>query len=539
MSKGKATGADEFRFRDHDQIGAADADQDSEFLNHCFVDTGALAVLLRTSDHRFLVLGGTGTGKTALLHELEKREDRTARLVPDSLALQHVCNSTLLSSLDELGVHLDVFYKMLWRHVLAVELLKLRFPENDGQNREGIFARLQRLFSHDSRKEQKAIEYLKRWGQHSFWEDSQYRVREITSKLESELNSKVDLGNLSAGARGALTQTKTKELVQSSQRIISEFQANDLGTLVDLVRGVMEDDQKKYFVLVDGLDEPWVEEKRKQPLVAALLASAREFSTKVETAKVVVALRDDLFEHTFRTARPAGFQKEKYDSSVLHLRWRGPQLLDVLDKRIGNLVRRRYTNRPVDHSDVLPPKVHGKNLDDFLTDHLRRPRDVIQFFNICIEEARGSPRLGVEALQKATGKYSRSRFHALGDEWATDFPNLRVLVQLFEGRAPSFKVSALSIEALCTSIGTQIASSTSPLERRLADQLCDSEALERAASEVAVAMYRIGLIGLKLSSYDETSWIETGGRDISAAEVEPDTSLVVHAAFRRALGVRD
>lgn len=68
----------EFKFRKHGNIGAHGAEEDTEFLEHCFVDNGHLDLLLESRNIKHIVVGRTGTGKTALLQEIEKRQiDRT------------------------------------------------------------------------------------------------------------------------------------------------------------------------------------------------------------------------------------------------------------------------------------------------------------------------------------------------------------------------------------------------------------------------------------------------------------------------------
>ena len=119
--------SDKFIFKKHDVIGYADAIEDSEFLDSCFVDRGDIAILTRCEDPRGVVVGRTGSGKTALLQRIKNSEERAIEVKPESLALSYISNSTILNFLFELGVHLDVFYKLLWRHVFSVEIIKHYF----------------------------------------------------------------------------------------------------------------------------------------------------------------------------------------------------------------------------------------------------------------------------------------------------------------------------------------------------------------------------------------------------------------------------
>ena len=120
--------SEEYKFRHTDQIGTAGAEDDREYLLDCFVDTGTLDMLKDISDHRQILLGRTGAGKTALLIKLEEDlSDQVIRITPENLALTYVTHSTILNYLSEIGVNLDPFFKLLWRHVLTIELLTKLF----------------------------------------------------------------------------------------------------------------------------------------------------------------------------------------------------------------------------------------------------------------------------------------------------------------------------------------------------------------------------------------------------------------------------
>ncbi|MFA6168939.1 MAG: hypothetical protein WC700_20100, partial [Gemmatimonadaceae bacterium] len=86
----------QFKFLRHDTIGTEGAEQDTEYLKECFVDTGDLAVLRNTREPRRIVVGRTGAGKSALLLLLAKVEQRVASIEPEQLALNYIANSTIL-----------------------------------------------------------------------------------------------------------------------------------------------------------------------------------------------------------------------------------------------------------------------------------------------------------------------------------------------------------------------------------------------------------------------------------------------------------
>ena len=113
-----------FVFKSNQFIGAAAAEQDHYFLSQCFVDTGELDTIRDCEDPRRLLIGRTGAGKTALLARLAEVEDHVINIEPESLALTYIANSNVLKFFAETGVKLDIFYRLLWRHVFCVEILK-------------------------------------------------------------------------------------------------------------------------------------------------------------------------------------------------------------------------------------------------------------------------------------------------------------------------------------------------------------------------------------------------------------------------------
>jgi len=132
-------------------------------------------------------VGRTGTGKTALLLRLLEIKERTINIKPESLSLSYICNSTIIAFLSSLGLNLDVFYKLLWRHVFAIEIIKLHFEITNDESLKSFKRKFLNLFM--NRKERNAMRYLERWGD-KFWEETEYRVKEVTKNLRIKLSLK-------------------------------------------------------------------------------------------------------------------------------------------------------------------------------------------------------------------------------------------------------------------------------------------------------------------------------------------------------------
>jgi len=534
---------DKFRFRKHDNIGAADAEGD-KFLSKCFVDTGDVEVLLDCADCRSIVVGRTGSGKTAILQRIVELEERAIDISPEGLSLSYVSNSTIINYLSSLGVNLDVFYKLLWRHVFAVELIKRHFKINNDTDLSSFWSRVSDIFR--NRKEQNAIKYLRKWGE-TFWEETEYRIKEITNELERAVSASLGAKYLSLGTSvdviRKLNEKQKVEVKQRAQSVINDVQVRQLTDIIDLLDEILEDPQKRYFIVIDRLDEDWVDDKLRYKLIHALIQCVRDFR-KVSHAKIVVAIRLDLLERVFRLVSVSGYQEEKYRALYVPLNWKKNSLVQLLDSRIDFLVRSRYTKQKVTHRDLLPRTVRNEPAIDFIIKRtLMYPRDVILFFNQCILRSEGQPVLHSKTILAAEGEYSRLRFKALADEWAGDYPLLSDFADILKKRKYTFSIKEMrddDVGEFC--LEQRIANPTaqdslSALAKLVAEDvvLTPREFLKN----IFMIFYKIVLVALKVESYDKFISVNSSDRTISSAELSKNTRIRVHAAFHRYLGIRD
>jgi len=539
---------DRYRFRNTDHIGSAAAEDDAEYLDTCFIDSGELSRLADPEDRVSIVLGRTGSGKSALILQLAKHSNAII-LRPDELALSYLANSSILQFVSSIGVKIDIFFRLLWRHALIVEVLRKHFQIQDKSSIQKVFDWLGG--NPNRKKHKKAQEYLETWGE-SFWETTEVRVKQLVHNIEERLRHSIgaDLPilNLSTSSDTCITDAVKTEIRHRAQDVINAVQIKALSEILDLLDDVLEGSARPYYVIIDQLDEDWVEDSLRLHLIRALVETTKDFR-KVRRAKIVVALRSDLLERVYRATRDSGFQEEKLKSLYLRICWTKKNLEALLDRRVSQLIRKKYEpNADVRLAELLPTRVKtGRNkseavsgLDFLLLRTMMRPRDAIAFLNCIISHSDGRSRFSNDQLKQAEGEYSRDRLRALQDEWYSLYPNLICFVTGTLSSGPChFTVRDLYPRVEPFACGQTLDElEDDDLKRSIEAFYGNADQLTFVRNLLSIT-YRVGLTGLKLTTMEAAHWSCLGQKAISPSEIQEDTRVYLHPCFWRVLGCRE
>ena len=537
-----ATNKDSFRFRSRDRIGRIAAEEDNQFLTDCFIYTGDYTTLKDFSDPRRLVLGRTGAGKTALLEMLGQSEDKVISIKPESLALNYITNSSVIQFFGELGFDMTPFYRLLWRHVFTVEILKNHHNiDSEWAQNHFLTEFIERM---KGATHKKSIDYLKRWGGR-FWEDTESRIKEITVSFEGELKNSIKAEikpvNIDASSAVKLKEEAKKEIVHRAKHVISESHAAQLSEVLSMLRDLITDKQKRYYVVIDKLDENWVQDSQRYLLIRALIETMRDFRV-VPQVKIIVALRYDLVENVFSQTRDSGFQEEKYQDMFLDLRWSEERLREMLDKRVNKLIQSRYSgSQKVTYRDVLPKMVGNTSGVSYLIDRtLMRPRDLIDFFNRCIEGADGKVNINAETLKRAEAEYSHNRLRALSYEWNSIYPNIEHASDFLRQRSSSFFVNELTDDEcseFCLSAAVDKFAYKDSFSD-MAERAINGNEIFAFKQNYLAIMYKVGIVGVQLDSYQKPMWSTGTRRTIRPNEIKENTRVSIHPCFWQVLIIR-
>jgi hypothetical protein len=115
-------------------IGANAAEMDEEFLLKCFVRYPAVEMCTNVASRGMVLDGRTGSGKTAILKYVHSNAEHSIEIDPSEMAMSYVSNSDALNFLHAIGADLDLLFQALWKHVLCIEFIRLKFSVTNEMN---------------------------------------------------------------------------------------------------------------------------------------------------------------------------------------------------------------------------------------------------------------------------------------------------------------------------------------------------------------------------------------------------------------------
>ncbi|AOV18326.1 hypothetical protein BJI67_00340 [Acidihalobacter aeolianus] len=539
----KSTSKSTFKFKNHQRIGAVQAEFDTEFLQDCFIDTGDLEIATDVKNPRSILVGRTGSGKSALLLKVKECEENVIEISPENLSLDYISNSNIISFFEEAGLNLDILFRFLWKHVLIVELLKHKYDLKNESATSAFLSNITGLLKRD-RQKQKGIQYLKQWGE-KFWEDTEFRVKEVVSNIENKLKADVKsispTFTLSAEAAKTLTDSQRQEIVERGKKAVSEIQIRDLAEAIKfLAEDVFTNGQQRHYLIIDRLDENWASKKIRYKLIRALIEEIKSFR-KIGCLKILITMWLDLLEDVFEKTKDAGFQEEKYRDLLLPIQWNEENLLDLVKSRINHLLKYNYTNHSVQFDSIFPGSIRKRKTFDYLIERtFMRPRDIISYLNFVLERAAGKSSITVDLIQSAEEDYSEERIRSVEHEWASIHPSLAICKSILEKRRDGFRIQEISEDQL-----NEISMSLAFDDKYIIDSLSASASayLNHGITsnsfryDLINALYHVGMVGIKQGPRHGTKWSFNSHSIIGKLNLKSDMRVYIHPMFWRNLDI--
>jgi len=535
-------------FSSNINIGQNGAENDDEFLFKCFVDHHALTELTDINNPSNFVLGSTGSGKTALLRMIEKNEENCEAFEVHEMAMNHIANSDVIQFLQSIDVDLSIFFQALWRHVICIEYIKLVTSADTKDKFRFIRTKIVDFIKRESVRE-KLVKFIDD-NEHRFWNTVDENIIEITEALEknltASLGAEVDKFNARAGYARGLSAEKKVQLQQRAKKFVDGNTIAELGHVISALSEYTKGRGDKYFILIDRLDEAWVDESIKYQLIQSLFEALKGLQ-KLRNLKVVVALRNDVYERMIREAPPSRNQLEKYNDYIIRLRWSKDQLWKLAEKRVNHLFKWKYSSENVHFVDIYKQKVDGRiSAWNYLVERtLLRPRDVINFVNETLQKSEGKSSVSKSDFLKGEHTYSDLRLESLRYEWQGTYTGISVLLEALRNKPAYFGVSEFAtsqfVDLLWSEIGKDTEGQKDDIWLSINKSIEDEDLVEpiKCCQTMFSRLHLIGAVGLKLSSSASWQWFHETGKPVPNHQIDMATKVKIHPMLQFALGVSD
>ena len=484
-----------FVFKDDSIIGNLEAETDT-FLNNCFIETNAYKTLLCFDDNdpkffKRIIVGRTGSGKTALLKQISKNFNINPNSIieAEKTIFEHIKNNKYISELIDSGIDLRVFFKALWIHVILTKIIEI------DKNSQTVFDDMMLFFSKNNKK--KTLNYFDTY-KDIFFESNV--LTEITTELTKKLDGETSFSKLKLN--GELTDSEKRTVQSTTTNYVNQMLLRDQKEVISYFENeLLSDKQKKIIIQIDDLDKSWFKNDHIHYDFINALLEAFKALLAIKSVKILISIRTDILEGVYA----AGLKQEEKDQSlILVLEWSRQSIRELLDKRITHLLKNQYARKQIPlFKDIFNVHINNISADEYILDRtMLRPRDAIDFVNICFNKAQGSSVITADHILEAEESFYESRKGAIIKEWGGLYSDIsHYLGAIFKIKTRTFVADDLKIKQTISDISDLFLDSNdnvgdvTPMKKLFLEDTTNEKSIELLLN----VWFKVGIIGIKKS----------------------------------------
>lgn len=477
------------------QLGSDSAEKDIQIglLDYFYHNTAYNKIL---NEQKTIIVGNRGVGKSAIFKYIASEEEKKGTIVlelsPEEYSYEIL--SSILKKESEGSWGKQSSYSISWQYLLYNLIFKALANKNKGL----VIGSSKKIYSY-VRDNLKSSEINP--------------IGKLISYLQKFEGVKVGQYEVSIN--------RTKEL----QALYALEEIKDL--IPDLIEVLKK---TKVKILIDELDKGWDNSEDSRFFVAGLFQATQKMNLISKNLRVYVSIRQELFDNIPQIYDDA--QKIREDIAII--KWDENELKEFIGLRILNSFPE---TKDLSHDErwnlVFSEVINYRNTKsyNYIIDRTQlRPRELLQFCKLCIENHHTHELLNYSTISKAEIDYSEQKIKDLASEYRFQYPNLLDIFETFRGK--KYTLDSDDLDFLLLSI------TEGEISVGKATWVFDSDYLE-----VKKILWQIGFLkawikgGVKSVRRSGSSYL--GYYEISKINFDIITKFQVHSAFRTYLGLKE
>jgi hypothetical protein len=469
-------------------FGRDDAERDMAdgLLRDGFLPTWAYEEAL--TGRKSLVIGRKGAGKSAICMQLAAQgqsSGRTALMTPD------VASGEELRRFELQGLTLQAAKSLIWRYVFAIQAA--RYVVEHAKKFHGKTPSSVRAVNRFLRQNNE--------GNGSRFYD---RVLSAVSGMQASFS-------LEAFGAKAGMDVKGQSEGAKADRQLEVIEGGVARAFADLE---CPQQHAPLVILVDQIEMLWSGDPESNAMVRGLLLAGQHVAGPAYggALRCVLFLRSDIYDSLVFG------EGDKFHGDEMRIDWTPEELGEVAPARARASLKIPTLSANELWTEIFPAEVHGERIFDYLLSRaLPRPRDVIQFLNLCRDGAanRRRERIAEQDVFDATRQFSEWKLQDLTREYLVNYPFLPQLFVMFQNTGYIVTRATLA---------NRLADHGETLRRRFSDYI--SIFTPQGLLDI---LHGIGFLGVKRGGDVIYAWQNQAG-------IQPiDDEFHIHPCFRPAL----
>jgi len=468
------------------KLGDPRAEMDHDFLDKAFYETPEYKTILE-SEHRKVVVGRRGTGKSSLYYQLH----RAFKSVPNLNVISISPNDDQMIGLrhftalfGERRSSLRAAASIAWQYALTMEVLRSMCASYKVKDNSNLM---------------QCSEAVKLW---------EKQGASVVHRMVHTLDKHVD------------TNSPMEKRVAMLSRNLN------LDHLKQLAVQLIPDTKYSFYIIADRLDEGYEPSDQALAVINGLLHATSNLSSALPKTRCVVFIRDNILraiqEHDPDYSRDT-------EGDVLRLHWDEYHLFNMICNRIRTAYAIDQEQNLRAWNAITERDIQGsEGFRRCLRLTLYRPRDLVLLLNRAIHNAAAQQRdqivnLDIEASAK---EISCSRLDDLKREYEEVIPGLAEISNCFVNGTAELQYTSASerLKGLFSS---------SELSPRAAQHL----AILGSSSEVIRQLFSIGFLGIWQPAFNSYVFSHDGKQPDFI--VGPDAKILIHPCYWIALNLKE
>lgn len=405
-------------------FGKSKAESEKNELHNYFVSTRAYRNAKDDRKRKLFYIAHRGSGKSALFNQLyhelaEKKNNVLVQISPSEFSYE------TFTKIKHDFYDVKASYSIAWEYILIVQL----------------FQKVSKYFKDNSyfKKNRNNVKIIDDYLVKNKLKPSQSRL-----ELFIDFLSRIDVSKINIEFKGFKVSSDNNQ--EQIKKLVGLYNLDDIRKPLNALSQITE--QHPIYLFIDELDTGWNNSEEARNFISGLITATLKINN-IPGITIFLSLRQDMYSNLSTTFDDT----EKIRDDIEIIEWDKDSLIAMICNRIKEnpeVKNKLKFGNYISNKEILNIVFEEGTFEYLMNGTLHRPREIIHYCNLAIEEFTNSfldrrlfsKKIDNEIINSIKQKFSRGRYADFCSEFNHEFPDIKSLLDNFEGEFIKYPIDA-------------------------------------------------------------------------------------------------